>query len=113
MSPKRRALRARLLVEQDGKCCYCSDRMRLVIAEPGETLPDDACTIEHPYPKGDPRRGAPNSLKLACHKCNRERGQAHADACQENGHAERAARERVIRRWGSLVPLPHRWMVTI
>lgn len=87
---KRLRRRAHLLLKQNGKCCYCGVRLRLLTLKPGQPAPDDACTIEHPYPKGDPRRVPHGSykVKLACRRCNNDRGNKpieeflgdHADA---------------------------------
>lgn len=79
MNAQRRRQRNRLLLEQDGKCCYCGVRLRLTVPVPGERVPPDSCTFEHPYPKGDPRRvpDGDYTLKLACYRCNNKRGVEH------------------------------------
>jgi hypothetical protein len=98
----RQRQRARLLLQQDGLCCYCGIRMLLVKITPCMTPPDAACTIEHVYPKGHPLRGTPNSRKLACYRCNQDRGIEHGEAVRQGR--------------GPAVPVffqPLRWLVSI
>jgi hypothetical protein len=63
---------------QPGRCHWCGCPTVLVSAWPrgaGE-LPENAATIDHLYPQGDPRRSPASGaadLVLACHACNGER----------------------------------------
>lgn len=67
---------------QEGLCAYCQKPMRGYRRHRGDyALPDDWATVDHVVPKSQlSKDGLPNSvhhidnLVLACHKCNREKG---------------------------------------
>ena len=63
-----------LFHEQKEKCFWCREQMHLSDPKSGSY-----CTIDHLYPKGDPRRHTPNKgydaprVVAACRYCNQSR----------------------------------------
>lgn len=107
MSPARKRKRDRLLLEQDGKCCYCKVRMLITPVEPGQRVPDAQCTFEHPYPKGHPQRGAGGYRQmLACFHCNNKRGVEHGKQLMKTDYPRMIG----IERWLTRLTQPTRWL---
>ena len=72
---------------QDWKCWWCEISMTPVPMpfKNGQLYPQTMVTLDHIYPKGDPRRkNAPRNGErryvAACRSCNEERGKLHEKA---------------------------------
>lgn len=63
----KKAAKARTLAEQGGKCFYCE--AALLIAD---------ATWDHVVPKADGGSTHPANVVVACHTCNRRKGQRTA-----------------------------------
>lgn len=72
MAHIRRTLR-RSLWKSNPICHWCGEKTQILMAGA-----DDYATLDHLYPRGDPRRGANewdvSKIVLACLKCNLARG---------------------------------------
>ena len=76
-SSEKRRRRLKLFIEQNGRCIWCGGKMQISIPADG-ILPKNACTIDHVFPKTDPRRNdssyAGQRWVAACYSCNQKRG---------------------------------------
>jgi len=76
----KRKLRERLFTAQEGKCFWCARDMTFEYKNRGSTPRKSFCTIDHVFPRGDPRRqdmelAAQISKHVAaCYACNNKRG---------------------------------------
>ena len=95
---KLRRQRARLFIEQDGKCFYCQTDMILMMHAPTKAWrrPPNLCTIEHLRDRFHPERQTPNTAGekrrvVACLECNgrvaaeRERAQPRHELWRRAG----------------------------
>jgi 5-methylcytosine-specific restriction endonuclease McrA len=77
-SRRGRNLRIRILSEQQNhRCCYCGVRTWCRQHEKEGSL-DMLATVEHIVPKSQGGPLSMDNLVMACHKCNRRRGDANA-----------------------------------
>lgn len=70
---KRMALLLFMAGRDGALCCWCSRTVVIRRIEPGQIAGDDA-TIEHVIPLSRGGGNEPANLKIACWKCNSERG---------------------------------------
>jgi 5-methylcytosine-specific restriction endonuclease McrA len=70
-----------LLVERDGDQCWICGRTLVLYqnAGPGRALPEDYATLDHVVPASLGGHATLENLRLACPKCNRDRGATPAD----------------------------------
>lgn len=67
-----------LFQKQGGLCFWCKKPME-IFDQPGGRLPAHACTLDHVFPRSDPRRNNAETwsgqrLVAACFLCNNKRG---------------------------------------
>ncbi len=70
---RKRRLRVRMFLNQDGNCSLCGEAMSLAVLHP---LSDDYPTLDHILPRSRGGTNAVSNIALAHRRCNERRGNA-------------------------------------
>lgn len=78
-------LKQMLMQQCNGRCHWCDKPVHIVMRKKGDGLPHDGATVDHVYPRNDPRRQefafqkSVITLVLSCYRCNTTRGDTPYD----------------------------------